>query len=166
MSIKENDPPFRRSDLIRSPGNPGLFIFVSIMPGKKINTLGREERLKSRKQIRSLFEKGEKIVVFPCRALYEITPNEAPALKAGFSVSARHFPKAVDRNRIKRLLREAYRLQKGPLQQRLGQNKLQAGLFFIYNGRELPDLLSVRKSVGQILNKLLKRLHEPGTENI
>ena len=77
------------------------------------NTLGKKERLKSRKLIGRLFEEGTSIKNFPFRLVYIITdPISITSVKASFSVPKRNFKKAVDRNRIKRLIREAYRLEK------------------------------------------------------
>jgi ribonuclease P protein component len=78
----------------------------------------------------------------------------ATPLQAGFSASSRNFKKAVDRNRIKRLMREAYRLQKNPLQEALQAKQKQLALFFIYTGKELPDYKTVSEKIGVILNKL------------
>ena len=77
------------------------------------NTLGKEERLKSKKLIESLYAEGKSIKNFPLRLIYlqaEHTSNFP--VQAGFSVPKRNFKSAVSRNRIKRLLKEAYRLQK------------------------------------------------------
>ncbi len=81
-------------------------------------------------------------------------------LQAGFGASARNFKKATDRNRIKRLAREAYRLQKKELEQVL-QNK-QAGMavFFIYTGRELPLFEAVKSAMQLGIQKLIKLVHE------
>ncbi|CAL2081314.1 ribonuclease P protein component [Tenacibaculum sp. 190524A02b] len=76
-------------------------------------TLGKEERLKSRKLIGKLYEEGKSIKVFPLRMVYiqaEHTSNYP--VQVGVSVPKRNFKKAVDRNRIKRLLRESYRKEK------------------------------------------------------
>lgn len=129
------------------------------MAGSKINTLGKKERLKSRKQIDGLFDQGRKMMVFPFRLMYYYSPGEYD-LKAGFTVSSRSFPRAVDRNRIKRLTREAYRLQKSGLVEILEKNKLTAYLFFIYTGRELPEFSTVQKTVQQLLAKMVNQLHE------
>jgi ribonuclease P protein component len=80
------------------------------------------------------------------------------ALQAGFGVSSRHFKKAVDRNRIKRLSREAYRLQKGPLLERLEAKGLFLSVFFIYTGKEVPDQATVTQKIGVALQKLSKEL--------
>lgn len=76
-------------------------------------TLGKEERLKSKKLIGRLYEEGKVIKVFPLRMVYIQTEHTSkfPA-QVGVSVPKRNFKKAVDRNRIKRLLRETYRKEK------------------------------------------------------
>jgi RNase P protein component len=79
-------------------------------------------------------------------------------LQAGFGASSRHFKKAVDRNRIKRLGREAYRLQKEPLLRRLTEKGLSLAVFFIYTGKELPEHATVTEKIGVILQKLIKEI--------
>ncbi len=130
----------------------------------KINSLGKKERLKSRKQIDGLFDQGKKITVFPFRVMVQMNPGGYD-LKAGFTVSSRNFPRAVDRNRIKRLSREAYRLQKNRLQELLQKNKQQVHLFFIYTGREMPDFPQVQKSIQLLLDKLVNQMHEGNSSN-
>jgi ribonuclease P protein component len=129
------------------------------MHAMKIHTLGKNERLKSRKQIDVLFDRGKKMILFPFRLMYWVSKGEYD-LKAGFTVSSRNFPKATDRNRIKRLTREAYRLQKSALAETLRKNRQAANLFFIYTGRDLPELSLIQKTIQQILEKLIRQLHE------
>lgn len=134
---------------------------------KKAFTLGKQERLKSRKLIERLFREGKSISVFPYRALYlpvPFTVARLPAnLQAGIAVSRKYFKKAVHRNRIKRLTREAYRLQKAGLQQKLAGAGKQLMLFFIYTGRELPDFLLAKEKVQVILDKLIRIIDENGS---
>ena len=87
-----------------------LFSFKFV---KMKHTLGKLERLKSKKLIEKLYEQGSSVKSFPLRMVYLQTKHTSdfPA-QVGFSVSKRNFKSAVDRNRIKRLLRESYRLQK------------------------------------------------------
>jgi ribonuclease P protein component len=77
-------------------------------------------------------------------------------LQAGFGAGNRNFPRAVDRNRIKRLGREAYRLQKQPLFSRLREKGLSMAVFFIFTGKELPDYATVTARIGVALQKLIK----------
>jgi len=68
----------------------------------------KKEKLKSEKLISKLFLEGKSVSAYPLRMVYlKTTFDEAVKIKAGVSVSKRNFKKAVDRNRIKRLLREA-----------------------------------------------------------
>ena len=73
----------------------------------------KEEKLKSKKCIEQLFSAGNAVSKFPLKLIYVATdlPNDVP-IQAGVSVTKRRFKKAVTRNRIKRLMREAYRLHK------------------------------------------------------
>ena len=127
-------------------------------------SLGRSERLKSRKQIDILFESGKKISQFPFRLLYLASPGKGE-VKAGFTVSSKNFPRAVDRNRIKRLSREGYRLQKKELETCVLKNELLISLFFIYTGREILTYQEISKSLNQVLIKLIRVLHADLSEN-
>jgi ribonuclease P protein component len=86
-------------------------------------------------------------------------------LQAGFGVSGRNFKRAVDRNRIKRLTREAYRLQKQILQDALAINKIPLALFFIYTGKELPDYKLVFEKMTLIIQKLSRLVNENNSPN-
>ncbi|WP_299519833.1 ribonuclease P protein component [Winogradskyella sp.] len=74
---------------------------------------GKTDKLKSKKRIEQLFNDGKAITVYPLRLIYLQTEfNDGSILKTGVSVSKRLHKTAVARNKIKRLLREAYRLNK------------------------------------------------------
>jgi ribonuclease P protein component len=89
-------------------------------------------------------------------------PSRASAppspLQAGFGAGSRHFKKAVDRNRIKRLSREAYRLQKQPLIDLLAEKQISMAVFFVYTGKELPDHSTVKAKIGVALQKLINEV--------
>lgn len=131
--------------------------FIFGLPMAKKFTLGKDERLKRRKIIEQLFGEGKSVSVFPIRVQYRLYKEGlALPLQAGFSASSRQFKRAVDRNRIKRQMREAYRLQKWPLQEKLQASQQQLALFFIYTGKELPEYGVLNEKIGVVLNKLMK----------
>ena len=121
-------------------------------------TLGKTERLKSRKQIEQLFKEGKTFTVSPLRIYYATHPSLALSspLQFGAAVGTKHFKHAVDRNRIKRLIREAYRLQKNDLQEQLKLKKTTINVFFMYTGKELPGYQLIYEKAGIALLKLSK----------
>ena len=122
-------------------------------------TLNKAERLKRRKIIEQLFSEGRAVTAFPVRVQYKMVDQLGVPLQTGFSVSSRNFKRAVDRNRIKRLMREAYRLQKIPLEQALQTKEQQLALFLIYTGKELPVYALVKEKVEVVLKKLLQTVN-------
>jgi ribonuclease P protein component len=142
----------------------------------------KKEKLKSRKRIERVFKEGKSFALFPYRVYFLLEgpagaapePGAAPRgpgatprgpggaprgpLQAGFGASRRNFKRAVDRNRIKRLSREGYRLQKGSLLLKLQEKGLSMAVFFIYTGRELPDYPTVSEKIGVALHKLIKEI--------
>jgi ribonuclease P protein component len=121
--------------------------------------LGKEDRLKSRKSIDLLFKKGKSFSHFPFKVFWMQAAGDH-VLQAAFSVSSRNFKKATDRNRIKRLMREAYRLQKNTLYEALKTGQKKITLFIIYTGRELPEYNMVFEKTGLIIKKLIKLSNE------
>lgn len=104
----------------------------------------KHEKLKSRKLIKKLFEDGKSISVFPLRLAYlKIDHDGAYPLKTGVSVSKRNFKLAVHRIRIKRLLREVFRLNKQLIYENIEEKYI---FMFIYLGRkEIPyDKLDIK----------------------
>ena len=118
-------------------------------------TLGKEERLKSRKAIEKLFAEGKKLSASSFLVYYLLfyEENKEP-LQFGVGVSGKNFKKAVDRNKIKRLTRESYRLQKSGLKETLVGEKKSLHVFFIYTGKEIPVYAAIYPVVGDILQKL------------
>ena len=143
-------------------------------------TLGKNERLKSRKQIEKLFAEGKSFAVGFFRVYYLThemfnTQRSIPIaiginIQFGVGVSAKNFKRAVDRNRIKRLTREAWRLQKNDplfigLKESLRASNKQLNVFFIYTGKELPGFVKVKQKVIVALKKLSGKVNENDPAN-
>tara|TARA_B110000285_G_scaffold215502_1_gene261925 strand:+ start:4693 stop:5004 length:312 start_codon:yes stop_codon:yes gene_type:complete len=80
-------------------------------------------------------------------------PENVPC-QAAVSVSKKRFKRAVDRNRIKRLLREAWRLEKVPVEKALHEQGKQRAIVFIFVGNELPTFDVIRLCVQSALKKM------------
>ena len=128
------------------------------------NTLGKQERLKSKKLIDKLYVEGNSIKVFPLRMVYLQTKHTShfPA-QLGVSVSKRNFKSAVDRNRLKRLLRESYRLQKN-----IVYNNLEEPYVFMisYIGREEIEYKKLFEKMEKLLTSLVEVSKNNKDENI
>jgi ribonuclease P protein component len=117
------------------------------------------EKLKSRKQIELLFAKGKSISSFPVKVFYlpvEHTPVHP--VQVGVGVSARNFKKAVDRNTIKRHMREAYRLHKLPLHEHLITNQKSVAVFILWIDKQLPTTAALQDLMPTVIEKLIKQL--------
>lgn len=127
-----------------------ISIFVQLMS----LTYSQNEKLKSKKLIEQLFVEGKAVTEFPLRLVYMPTAlKEGQRIKTGVSVGKQHFKKAVDRNRIKRLIREAYRLNK-PLF--FNNITTQYALMILYIGKEIPTFKEVNFTMEELLKKFVK----------
>jgi ribonuclease P protein component len=120
-------------------------------------SLKKAERLSSKKIIDKLFAEGDSILQYPLKIVFLETeiPTEFAA-QAGFTASKRNFKRAVARNRIKRLLRESYRLNKHILYNQL--NNRQLALFILYIGKEMPQYAAVENAVKKGFPKIILQL--------
>ena len=123
------------------------------------HTLPKSERLCSRKVLEELFSGGHpSVAVFPLRAVF--MESREPGVRILVSVSKRYFKRAVKRNRIKRQLREAYRLHKQLLQ------PTTAGLdvAFLWTSAEVLPTEAVSQKMQTLLCRMQERL-SPATDN-
>ena len=120
----------------------------------------KAERLKSRRQIDQLFAGGKAFSAFPLRTIYKFQPAEKGFLQVGVTASKKYFKKAVDRNRIKRLLREAYRLQKEELFVQAKELRKSGMVFFVYTDKTIADFETVKLAMGKSLQRLTKIISE------
>ena len=121
--------------------------------------LDKKQKIKSRKLITEVFAHGKSFPVFPLRVTYLLKPSaETPGIQIGVTASKKNFKKAVDRNRIKRLLREAYRLQKNDLLAKVEQSGLQCSVFFLFTGKEIASFPDIKAAMSKTLDQLNKRI--------
>ena len=111
----------------------------------------KEERLAGEKHIQELFEKGSSFHLYPFRVLCLPNPeSEHKINQVLISVSKRNFKRAVDRNLIKRRVREAYRLQKDQI------NGFSLLLAFVYTSKEIEPFQVIKDKLFLVLEKIKK----------
>lgn len=121
-------------------------------------TLKKEERISAQKEVNLLFEKGNAFVSYPLRIVYlEQKPFLGATVSVVVSVSKKKFKRAVKRNRMKRLVRESYRLNKTPLIQHLQEKESGLLIAFLFIGKELCGFKemedAMRKALGILKEK-------------
>ena len=127
-------------------------------------TLGKQERLKSRKLIEKLYKEGDSVKSFPIRMIYLQTEHTSnfPA-QVGVSVGKRNFKKAPDRNRLKRLMRETYRLQKNIIY----DNIEKPYVFMIsYIGKEEKPYEELYSKMNKLLNLFIEQVNNEENEEL
>ena len=131
-------------------------------------TYKKTDKLKSRKQTQHLFSTGQAINVFPIRLIYTIEPIPSTAdnlsltslLQAGVGAPSRTFRKAVQRNRVKRLLREAYRLEKPNFISQASLENKRVNLFFLYTDALVLTQVEIQGKVKEALSLLVTKFNK------
>jgi len=121
----------------------------------------KNEKLCSRRIISELFESGKSFYSSPLTVLWMKSRDKipSPAIVA-ISVGKKNFRKAVERNRIKRLLREAWRINKHKLYMKLEQLNVQIVIMIIYSGSKMPVYHDLEEHMENTLNSLLLQVNE------
>jgi ribonuclease P protein component len=129
----------------------------------KSYTFNKAERLCSKTLIDNLFSKGNSVVSqFPFRILWQAVhePSWSYPAQVMVSVSKKNFPAAVNRNRIKRQMRELYRLKKHHLYAQLLKNEMQVVLSVTFQGKEQLEHHVLKSAFDKIMNKLTGQLDQ------
>lgn len=119
------------------------------------NTLHKSERLYVQKRIDALFSSGDAFIAYPLRVVYAIRDRDEVGVSIMVSVSKKKFKRAVKRNRVKRLVREAYRLNKENFY--FLEDK-SIDVAFLYLRNELPDYGEIEKAVKKTASILKSKL--------
>lgn len=117
----------------------------------------KEEHLCKKNDFESVFKEGTVLYVYPVKLIYRIVPCENFGVKVGVLVPKRLMRNASDRNRVKRLLRESYRLQKNILYDKMESSLFCVRLLFIYTDAGLLSFSFVKKCVNLLMTKFLKK---------
>ena len=119
-------------------------------------TFRKDEKLCSQKLMGELFLSGNSFLSYPLRIVWKIfgeLPSESPA-QAGFSVPKKLFKHAVDRNILKRRIRESYRLHKAELYDQLRQSDKRLALMFIYIAKEELPYANIKQGIVKAIEKI------------
>ena len=121
-------------------------------------SLSKHERLKSKKDIDTLFLNGKAFFVFPFKLFYLLSENESSteALRFGVSVPKRLFKRAVERNKIKRRVRELYRMVKPGLFEHITVNGKILHVMFVYTHKEIMPTADL----GPVMSEAIKKLKD------
>jgi ribonuclease P protein component len=119
-------------------------------------TFRNEEKLKKKILISELFASGKSASVFPLKMIYLQNDHDSPfKIQAGVSVSKRNFKRAVDRNRIKRLMRESYRKNKYLMYN--DEDTKKHIMMFIYQGKDEVSYELMEEKMTQLIEKFLQK---------
>ena len=125
-------------------------------------TLPRSERLRSLKAIRRMFGEGRGGFVYPYRYIWIADKQKGEAEGRGievmFSVPKKFHKRANKRNLLKRRTREAYRLNREELCERISQAGVEVNLAFIYSTKEVHSYKTIENAVQKILAQVCERL--------
>jgi ribonuclease P protein component len=118
----------------------------------------KSERLTGSKSISSLFQDGTSISSYPVRILFNAEGRGPKPAALAISVPKRLFKRAVDRNLIKRRIREAYRINKPQLYARLQSMQIKANVVIQYQQKEILDYQTIEAGVIKALKKMVCKL--------
>ena len=125
-------------------------------------TFSKKERLNSKISIHQLFEQGLSLFSYPFKVYYRFENSEEKTTTTAvlFSVGKKQFKLAVDRNRVKRLCREAYRLNKSILLGNTEQENKKAEVAFVYVGKTIPEFHDLEVRMQKILKQLATQVNK------
>jgi len=126
-----------------------------MMKERKKYSFSKAEHLCGEKKITRLFAEGKAFVVYPLRIVYFVIREEDEfPTKVMVGVPKKRFKRAVKRNRLKRLIRESYRLNKHDLRNTLNEKKLQLHISFQYISDEELQFDYIEKRMVIALKKM------------
>ena len=114
----------------------------------------KQERICNRDDFKLLFSDGKSFFSYPFRCVFYENPSDELLVRIAISVSKKKFKLAVDRNRIKRLIREAYRLEKQYLYKHSTPTAL--NMLIIYTENKILDYKHIRNGMRGLMKKMVE----------
>lgn len=121
----------------------------------KLYKFSKKERICKRNDFQLLSLKGNSFYSYPFRCVYIVNASDSFKIKIGISVPKKIFKLAINRNRIKRLIRETYRLNKHILYTTFENQPMEILLFLIYTEKKEMPFDILQKQFNLLLNKLI-----------
>lgn len=123
------------------------------------NSFPKSEHLCGDKRITRLFTEGDAFIAYPLRVVFLIEPlADSVSSSVLVGVPKKRFKRAVKRNRLKRLMREAYRLNKTELIEKLIEKQLQIHIAFNYVSNEEMYFATMEKKMKVSLQRLIDKI--------
>ena len=123
-----------------------------------MNSFPKSERLNSKIKIDKLFGNENSFVLEDFKVYFSVSEQKVPSVSILISAPKKLEPKAVERNKIKRLIREAYRLNKTILTTKLVDRKVEVNIAFILLKSDFADYKSVEQKIKLILLRLTEEI--------
>jgi len=125
------------------------------MEQKIKQTFTKEERLSSKKIIEQLSQKGNSFFEYPFKVIWLKTPLQTKyPVQIVIGVPKRNFKKAVDRNKIRRRIKEAYRKNKNIIYNFLEEKKIQCALMLVYTAKTEIEYKEIESKIILTLQRL------------
>jgi len=119
-----------------------------------LNSFGKAEKLSSKRVIDALFAQGQSFKEYPFKVLFNEIGGQTNSTQVLISVPKRRFSKAVTRNRIKRLIRETYRVSKQSFIEKSRSEGKYFALAFVYIGKDIPKYGPLKDAMQNALQKI------------
>lgn len=127
---------------------------------KKIHSFPKSEHLCGEIRVAKLYTEGNAFIAYPIRVVYNITDEKTNArVKVLISVPKKRFKHAVDRNRIKRMLREVYRLNKQEFVMAATEKDLYLNIAFNYVADTELEYAVLNEKMQQALTKIRNKIN-------
>ena len=150
-----------------APSKDGAALFnETAYTAMQRNTFPLKEHLKSKKVIEQVYANGTSVTSFPLRAVFIEQPqdSEEPTAAILINVAKKRFRHAVDRNLVKRRIREAYRTSKHPFIEALQNKGKKMAVAIIYIDNKHNSTAFIRKKMARLLEGILAK-HDSLCEN-